>query len=211
MKALKEIFRKHDPEQTPVMEFPTHAISINGQYFSVNQEFLTQVAPALAKQISVKFLVNEADLWVRSTVAVCSMVLWLLLLSVDSWYLLIGLFVMSIVFWHTQKAALYVPSISAKLHWLTNDFIWFLGSSVVLSVLANAKEFTNFGIGLALLFLLRTSLLQRLIDWLYQKMVKISLNDRLLHFIIMKQSIYRGIAVHSLDEMANKWKSRFNK
>ena len=208
---LKEVFKKYDPEQIPVMEFPTHAISMNGQYFLINQAILDQAAPSLAKQLSVRFIVNEADLWVKSTTAICSIVLWILLLSVQSWLLLISAFLLFLAFWHTQKAALYIPSISAKLYWITNDLVWFLGSSTVLSFLASAKEYTHFGIGLTLLFLLRTSILQRLLDWAYTKLVELSLNDRLVQFIIMKQSIYRGIPVSPLNEMVNAWKKRFNK
>jgi|GEM_PF-2259488 hypothetical protein len=211
MKVLKEVFRKYDPEQVPVMEFPTHAISINGQYFLINQAFLDQAAPSLAKQLSVRFIVNEADLWIKSTTAICSIVLWILLLSLQSWLALIPVFLLFLGFWHTQKAALYVPSISSKLHWLANDLVWFAGSSFVLSFLASAKDFTYFGIGLTLLFLLRASILQRLLDWVYTKLFKLSLNDRLVQFIIMKQCIYRGIAVFPLNEMVKSWQKKFNK
>lgn len=211
MKRLKEIFKKHEPDITPVMEFPTHAVSMNGQFFFINQHFYEQVAPSLSKKISVKYVVNEADLWVRSTTTVSSAALWILLVSTSNIYLLVVAFMFIMVFWHTQKAALYVPSLSEKLHRLTNDLIWFLGSSVVLTLLGNAKNYTNLGIGLVLLFLLRSSLLQRFFNLLYTKMYKTTLNDRLIQFVILKQSIYRGIPVASLASMVDAWKKRFNK
>lgn len=211
MSAFKEAFQKYNPEETPVMEFPTHSISMSGQYFFINQSFFEQIAPALSKKLSIKFIVNEADLWVKSTTALASIFLWITMLFIEDWAIILPSFLLFFLFWHSQKAALYIPSLSNRIYWLTSDLVWFLGSSIVLSSVAQAKNFSVFGLSLTLLFLLRTSLLQRLVDLLYSKLYKSSLNDRLVQFIIMKQSIYRGIPAAPLNAIAEEWKKRFSK
>lgn len=186
-------------------------MSMNGRAFGIDQANYQAIAPKLAETIPLRFVVNEADLWVKTT-GVFSSYIGLLALYLGASIAISTLFVFAFfVFWHYNKSAFYTPSISNLVYWISMDFSWIMLALLGIFYLARNVSTASAATALGYFFLFRLNVFQYLLDTLHQKWKRLSLNDRLIQMVIVKQSILNGFTISLTEDMQKNWTERYQK
>lgn len=211
LNRFKHAFSPIKAEDLPIITYPDRVITLSGLVFRYTETDYQQHSTRLSQTISFQKLIAEAESWLRASGPLLSYVLLALLFSSFSLVQIFLFWLLVAVFWHTQKSAFYNPKWTKVLVFLASDGLWLLAALLSLSMLGMQQQFGPFGLGLLMLFLLRTGLFQRLVEWIYTKWDVHHLNDRMLQNVIIKNSILHGMPHPALQQMRQEWANRYQK
>jgi hypothetical protein len=208
---FKQAFSPIKAEDLPLITYPDRVITLTGLVFRYTETDYQQHSSRLSQTLSFQKLISEAEIWLRASGSLLSYALLALLFSPLSLLQIFLIWLLVAGFWHTQKSAFYNPKWTKGMVFLASDGLWLLAALLSLSMLGMQQQFGQFGLGLGVLFFLRTGLFQRLVEWMYAKWDVHHLNDRMLQSVIIKNSILHGVPHPALQQMRQEWSNRYQK
>jgi hypothetical protein len=184
-------------------ETPLGIFTVNGNWFYTNSDEIERFAPGLLQKISLKRLVSTAEIWVSSTDSVSVLILVLLLLVLPG-YMAVLLSIMAMIFWHLMKSAVIGRITTVFVKVMSFDPLVLLLAVLSLSYLGVHEEYTSLGYGLLFFILFRFGWLRKGFDQMYIRVNEgISLNDRVMKMVIVRQALNEDITIRQIQQMEN--------
>ena len=199
-------------DHSDYVETPLGIFTAQGSWFYTNSEQIEKFAPGLLQKISVKELINDAGMWVRSSDAVS---VWVLVagLQLLPGYAAAVASVVTLLLWHLTKSAF----ISKNFHLCVENP--YLGatcgacSRCINQLCRYFSELFRCGVWTAFFFILfRFGWIRRGFDSFYERYSgNISLNDRVMKMLIVQYAMQYSIPVTQLASMEEHIKSLMRK
>lgn len=183
-----------------MVETPTGLFSASGFWFRTSFAAIDQLAPGLRAKIDLHQTVRDAEVWIRSFESVG---LWTLLLSLP----FLGAYpsallatVLSLI-WYFWRSALVHPSATAFIKALTHDAPVLVATLFVISYVGNTGRTLDAILGLAFFFVFRFGWLRMLLDRWHDATRPLSMNDRILRMMLIREAMRHDIRVESVHTM----------
>jgi hypothetical protein len=183
------------------VETPLGIFTTNGNWFYTNTEQIRKFAPGLLQHVEIDQIVEDSEVWVRSTDSVALLVFLGLLLVVPSPFAVL-LSILILFLWQLSKSA-FVGSFTTQIvRVLTFDPLVLLISVICLSYLGMIENYQGVGIGLLFFFVYRFGWLRKAFDSYYEKYHSgITLNDRVAKMIILRHAMKHDVKVNEVHVM----------
>lgn len=183
-----------------VVETPTGLFSASGFWFRTSFQSIDDLAPGLRAKIDLHQTVKDTEVWIRSFESVG---LWTLLLSLP----FLGAYpsallatVLSLI-WYFWRSALIRPSATPFMKALTHDAPVLVATLLVISYVGNTGRTLDAILGLAFFFVFRFGWLRMLLDRWHDASRPLSMNDRILRMMLIREAMRHDIRVESVHTM----------
>jgi len=198
-------------DHSDYVETPLGIFTAQGSWFYTNSEQIEKFAPGLLQKISVKELINDAGMWVRSSDAVS---VWVLVagLQLLPGYAAAVASVVTLLLWHLTKSAFISKISTFALKILTWEPLVVLAAVASISYAGISQNYSGVGYGLLFFILFRFGWIRRGFDSFYERYSgNISLNDRVMKMLIVQYAMQYSIPVTQLASMEEHIKSLMRK
>lgn len=194
--------KQNKGEQPVYIDTPAGIFTTSGNWFHTSTKDLESYAPGLFAEQSVRSVIKDAEVWIRTTDSLTILFFFAIMLSVS----VQAAAVFSLIFmplWYINKSAFTYPGISKILKLLDYEFVVVLIAVASLSVFGINEQYYNLTLGFLFFFLFKFGWYRKLIDRLYHKRNtgKLTLNDRLLRMMVVKYAQAAGENVGEVDKM----------
>ena len=183
-----------------MVETPTGLFSASGFWYRTSFAAIDQLAPGLRTKIDLHQTVKDTEVWIRSFESVG---LWTLLLSLP----FLGAYpsallatVLSLI-WYFWRSALIRPSATPFMKALTHDAPVLVATLLVISYVGNTGRTLDAILGLAFFFVFRFGWLRMLLDRWHDTTRPLSMNDRILRMMLIREAMRHDIRVESVHTM----------
>lgn len=183
-----------------VVETPNGLFSAAGFWYRTSLAAIDDLAPGLRTKIDLHQTVRDTEVWIRSFESVG---LWALLLSLP----FLGAYpsallatVLSLV-WYFWRSALIHPSATAFVKALTHDGPVLIATLFVISYVGNTGRTLDAILGLAFFFVFRFGWLRMLLDRWHDASRPMTMNDRVLRMMLIREAMRHDIRVESVHTM----------
>jgi hypothetical protein len=183
-----------------VVETPTGLFSAAGFWYRTSFASIDHLAPGLRAKIDLHQTVRDTEVWIRSFESVG---LWTLLLSLP----FLGAYpsallatVLSLI-WYFWRSALIHPGATSVVKALTHDGPVLIATLFVISYVGNSGRTLDAILGLAFFFVFRFGWLRMLLDRWHDAARPMSMNDRILRMMLIREAMRHDIRVESVHTM----------
>jgi|GEM_PF-208252 len=192
--------RSHSSDQF-FIETQMGIVTRMGEWFHITSDQIEKFAPGLLNKIPLKDLIREAQAWVSSTDSLSLMLLYLLLFFINPW-IAAGITVVYHWFWYHYKSAFVIYGGGSLLRIINSDAFMFIIAFICLSLLGLVEHYVAAGIGIVFFLVLKPGFLKKGWDKLDKTQAgELTLNDRVLKMIIIKQSMHYNIKQPEVGKM----------
>lgn len=198
-------------DHSDYVETPLGIFTAQGSWFYTNSEQIERFAPGLLRKISLNELVAHAGTWVRSSDSVA---IWVLVIGLQllPGYVAAVASVLALLVWHLVKSALISKASTVLLKIFTWEPLVVLAAVASISYAGIAQNYPGVGYGLLFFILFRFGWIRRAFDSFYERYSgNISLNDRVMKMLIVKNAMQFSIPVSQVAAMEEHIKSLMRK
>lgn len=183
------------------IETPKGIFTAAGNWFYTTVANLKSYAPGLFKKHSVEEIINDAEIWIRSSDSI-SITLFMLILFLGNLYLAVFSILLFLPFWHLNKSA-FINFTSTKLIKIVDNELFLIFISVlVLSWLGLNEQYHSLIAGLFFFFFLKFGLYRKLVNYFYRRQPQnIPLNDRVLKMVVLRYAMHEDANVEEVRKM----------
>jgi len=197
------------------METDMGIVTRRGDWFHTTREQIEGYAPGLLDNVSLASLIKDAMAWVRSASSLSLTLLYILLFVINPWFAA-GITVAFHWFWYHNKSGFIIRGMASFLRFINSDGFLFIIAFVSLSLLGFQQEYVATGVGIFFFFVMKPGLLKKGWDRLRSDSdQELTLNDRVLKMVIIKQAMKENVAPSNVQQMEERFKdlafSRKNK
>ena len=183
------------------VETPAGIFTRNGNWYYVTSDHIDQIAPGLLDTVSIDAIVNNAEIWVKSTDAV-SLITFIILIQLIPISVATVLSLLFLMIWHLIKSALISMWLTNVLKLITNDVLVLVAAVVSISYLGIEGQYQGLLVGLLFFMIFRFGWARKLFDSFYSTYHQgISLKDRVMKMLIIKTAIANHISVPGIQRM----------
>lgn len=183
------------------VETPAGIFTRNGNWYYVTSDHIDQIAPGLTNIISTDTLVDNAEIWIKSTDAV-SLIVFIITIQLLPVSIAAILSLIFLMVWHLSKSAMISMWLTSLLKIITNDVLVLVVAVISISYLGIEGDYQGVLIGLLFFMIFRFGWARKLFDSFYTKYHQsISLNDRVMKMLIIKTAIANHVPVPGIQRM----------
>ena len=190
-----------EPIHTQFVETRTGIFTSSGNWFYTTSDAIEKFAPGLLRSVTLETLIDEAELWVRSSDAVAIL---FLIVSIHVFPLGIAVLLTPVIFllWHLNRSALTGPVNSAIIRYLLHDAVVFIAAVASISLAGMYGDTTSAVVSIFIFLMLRFGWLRKISDLaLERNTTHISFNDRILKMLIIKYALKMNLHVDQIQKM----------
>jgi hypothetical protein len=192
------------------VETPSGLFTATGFWFRTSLSAIDAFAPGLREKEDLKRMILDAETWIKSfeAIGLWSFLISLVFLSVFPSALIAFLLSLG---WYFLRSAMLNPSLTPALKLITFDLPILLATLFVISYVGTIGRQADAIIGLALFFVFRFGWLRMLLDKWHDATKPISMNDRILRMMLLRQAMRHDIPIQSVQTMEADLMDAFSK
>ncbi|MDI6400702.1 hypothetical protein QLX67_01755 [Balneolaceae bacterium ANBcel3] len=194
------------------IETPRGIFTSAGNWFHITREHLEAFAPGLLSKHSLKKLIRQSEVWIRSSDSL-GILLFMVLLYTSSPLLAVLMTTAFVFVWHLYKSTLVSIGLTKLIQVADKEFFLVLVSVFVLSWMGITGEYISVAAGIVFFCILKFGWLRNLVDIAYSRLKKqpLHLNDRLLKMLVLRYAIKEDISVKEIQKMEQEILTLVNK
>ncbi len=183
------------------VETPLGIFTTNGNWYYITSDHIEQLSPGLLNKTPLEEIVNSAEVWVKSS-DVLPLLLFLGLIHVVPVWLTVVLSLLFLLFWHFSKSAFATTGLSKPLELLSTDAVVLILAVISLSYMGITERYYEAFFGFLFFFVFRFGWLRKALDaYRIRFNDSVTLNDRVVMMLVLKESVKQGIAVPQIQKM----------
>lgn len=184
------------------VDTPYGIFTAAGTWFHTTEEALREYAAPVLEQVSLRMLIEWAEVWVRSP-QICTLWLLPILLLAGSLEMAVLGSIALYIGWKLLSPSVVSPLAARALNGLDIVGVQGVYYVFVLSILAAQEQYAAVGVGLVGFVVLRWNLLEwavrPLLRPLLRRMYALPLADQVLRAFIIRAALQRNISLPQLD------------
>lgn len=185
-----------------MVDTPTGLFSAAGFWYRTSLAAIDDFAPGLRAKIDLHQTVRDTEVWIRSFESVGLWTLLICLPFLGAYPSALLATVLSLI-WYFWRSALIHPGATAFLKAVTHDGPVLIATLFVISYVGNTGRTLDAILGLAFFFVFRFGWLRMLLDRWHDASRPLSMNDRILRMMLLREAMRHEIPVESVDTMRN--------
>lgn len=188
-------------ESTEFVETPLGVFTKNGHWYYITSDHVEKLAPGLLKKVTFEDIINDAEVWVKSTDTI-TLLLFISLIQFIPAYIAAILSMVFLYLWHQSKSAFVgiVSTIIIKI--LSFEGLILLLSVLSISYLGITGQYTDVLYGLLFFIIFRFGWMRKGFDSFFSKYHKgIALNDRVIKMLIIQTALRYEIEIPQVRNM----------
>jgi hypothetical protein len=188
-------------ESTEFVETPLGVFTKNGHWYYITSDQVEQIAPGLQKKVSFEDIINDAEVWVKSSDTITLFFFVVLIQFIPS-YIAAMLSMVFLYLWHQSKSA-FVNDISTSIiKVLSFEGLILLVSVLSISYLGIQGQYTDVFYGLLFFIVFKFGWMRKGFDSFFTRYHKgIGLNDRVVKMLIIRKALRNEIEIPQVRHM----------
>lgn len=183
-----------------VVETPTGLFTASGSWFRTSFKSIDDLAPGLCDKIDLHQTVKDTEVWIRSFESVGLWSFLIMLIFYGAYPSALVAIVLSIA-WYFLRSALIHPGATVYLKPFTIDGPVLIATLFVISYVGNTGRMQDAIVGLAFFFVFRFAWLRMLLDRWHNSVRALTMNDRILRMMLIREAMRHDIPVKSVQTM----------
>jgi hypothetical protein len=188
-------------ESTEFVVTPLGVFTKNGHWYYITSDQVEKLAPGLLKKVSFEEIINDAEVWVKSTDTITLLLFVSLIQFIPSYFAAI----LSMVFlylWHQSKSAFVGNITSSIMKILSFEGLIIIISVLSISYLGILGQYTDVFYGLLFFIVFKFGWMRKGFDSFFTKYHKgIGLNDRVIKMLIIQKALRNEIEIPQVRNM----------